>query len=47
MQIMKMNGLLMKYYWISFFVFNFLLSMLSCCILYFAGKYLLKIIFFS
>lgn len=44
---MKMNGLLMKYYWISFFIFNFILSLFSCCFLFFVGKYIFNIIFFS
>ena len=44
---MKMNGLLMKYYWISFFIFNFLISFISCCFLYFTGKYVMEITFFT
>jgi hypothetical protein len=44
---MKMNGLIMKYYWISFFVFNFILSLLSCFILFIVGRFILEITFFS
>lgn len=43
---MKMNGLLMKYYWISFFLFNFMVSLISCGLLYFLGRYGFQIIFF-
>lgn len=42
-----MNGLLMKYYWISFFVFNFLLSQVSCALLFILGRYVFDIEFFS
>lgn len=44
---MKMNGLIMKYYWVVFFIFNFLLSLLSCFILFFTGRFILNITFFS
>ena len=42
-----MNGLLMKYYWIAFFIFNFTLSLLSGCFLFAVGNYVLDISFFS
>ncbi len=42
-----MNGLIMRYYWIVFFIFNFLLSLLSCTILFLAGRYILDITFFT
>lgn len=44
---MKMNGLLMKYYWISFFVFNFLISFISCLFLYLVGRYVMEFTFFT
>lgn len=44
---MKMNGLLMKYYWINFLFSNVILSMLSCGILFFLGKYAFDITFFQ
>lgn len=43
---MKMNGLLMKYYWINFFIFNLIISLLSCGLLYIFGRYIFYIIFF-
>lgn len=45
-EIMKMNGLLMRYYWINFFLFNNLISLLSCGLLYIMGRYVFQIIFF-
>lgn len=42
-----MNGLLMKYYWIAFFGFNFSLSFLSGCFLFVMGNYVLEIAFFA
>jgi len=44
---MRMNGLIMRYYWIAFFIFNFLLSLLSCTILFLAGRFILEITFFT
>lgn len=41
-----MNGLLMRYYWINFFLFNNLISLLSCGLLYIMGRYVFQIIFF-
>ena len=43
---MKMNGLLMRYYWINFFLFNNLVSLISCGLLYFMGRYIFNIQFF-
>lgn len=43
---MKMNGLLMKYYWINFFTFNNIMSLLSCGLLFLMGRYVFDIIFF-
>jgi len=40
---MKMNGMLMKYYWVCFFTFNFILSLLSCAMLFFLGKFVFAI----
>lgn len=44
---MKMNGLLMKYYWINFFLFNLIISLLSCALLYIFGRFIFEIIFFT
>jgi hypothetical protein len=46
-EIMKMNGLLMKYYWINFFFFNLLISLLSCGLLFVFGRFVFDITFFS
>ena len=43
---MKMNGLLLKYYWISFFFFNVLISLLSCTLLFVLGKFVFDVTFF-
>ncbi len=43
---MKMNGLLMRYYWMNFFLFNNLISLFSCGLLYCLGRYIFNIAFF-
>ena len=43
---MRMNGLNIKYYWVSTFIFNFVLSMITFAIFYFFGRVLLELTFF-
>lgn len=44
---MRMNGLKIKYYWISTFIFNFMLSLVTFTIFYVFGTYILKLSFFT
>lgn len=44
---MKMNGLCMRYYWINFFVFNFIISLSSAFLFFIFGKYVFHIVLFT
>lgn len=44
---MRMNGLKIKYYWISTFLFNFILSMAAFSVFYIFGTYVLELTFFT
>lgn len=46
-EIMKMNGLDSKHYWVGFFIVSFVLSMLSSLAMYFFGVFVFKIKFFT
>ena len=45
-EIMKMNGLNIKYYWINTFIFNFFISMITFSVFYFFGYYVVELSFF-
>ena len=47
LEIMKMNGLNIKYYWISTFIFNFLISMVTFMVFYLFGFYVIGLSFFT
>ena len=44
---MRMNGLDIRYYWVSTFIFNFGLSMLTFAIFFIFGRYVLDLTFFT
>lgn len=46
-QIMKMNGLNVRYYWINFFGFNLLISAITFSFFYAFGRYVLELSFFT
>ena len=41
-EIMKMNGLQMKYYWVNFFVFYFFISIIASILMFLFGKYVFQ-----
>lgn len=45
-EIMKMNGLQMKYYWVNFFVFYFGISLFASLLMFLFGKYVFQTTFF-
>lgn len=45
-EIMKMNGLDPKHYWVNFFIVSFILSMITSLIMYIIGTYAVDIVFF-
>lgn len=45
-EIMRMNGLKLKYYWISTFCFNFVISMITFSVFYIFGRFVLQLTFF-
>lgn len=46
-EIMRMNGLKLKYYWVCTFIFNFVISIITFTIFYIFGKYILALSFFT
>ena len=46
-QMMKMNGMSMTYYWLVTFIFNLILSLITGIIFYMFGYFLLKNTFFT
>lgn len=46
-EIMRMNGLNIKYYWVSTFIFNFCLSLITFFIFFAFGRYVLALTFFT
>ena len=46
-EIMKMNGLDGKHYWVNFFIVSFILSMITSLFMYFFGRYVIVITFFK
>ena len=46
-EIMKMNGLDVRYYWVNFFIVSFLLSMVTSLNMYIFGTYIIEIAFFQ
>ena len=46
-QMMKMNGMSMTYYWLMTFLFNLMLSLITSLIFYLFGYFLLKNTFFT
>ena len=44
---MRMNGLKLKYYWISTFIFNFLISIVTFTIFYIFGAFVFNLSFFT
>lgn len=47
LEIMKMNGLNIKYYWINTFIFNFLLSMVTFFAFYVFGYFVIGLTLFT
>ncbi len=47
LEIMKMNGLNVKLYWVNFFIVSFLLTLLCSLIMYLVGAYVLQITYFT
>ena len=47
LEIMKMNGLNIKYYWITTFIFNFLISIATFMVFYLFGVYVVGLSFFT
>ena len=45
-EIMKMNGLDSKHYWVNFFLISFLLSMITSLNMYIFGTFIIDITFF-
>lgn len=46
-EIMKMNGLNMKYYWINFFIVSFLMSIFTSLVMYLVAIFIIDITFFT
>lgn len=46
-QMMRMNGMKMRYYWLVNFIFNLLLSFITATIFYLFGRFILKNSFFT
>lgn len=46
-EIMRMNGLDLKYYWVNTFIFNFLISLITFSIFYGFGFFVLELQFFT
>ena len=45
-QVMRMNGLKLKYYWVCTFIFNMAISIITFTIFLIFGRYVLKLSFF-
>jgi hypothetical protein len=43
---MKMNGLNMRIYWINVYIFNLTIGIVTCFVLFCAGRYLFEVEFF-